>query len=229
MYTQFREARKLKGRGVGKRGKSSKDENNTQQWRKRRERGTVRIEKGGEKGDYEGEFHCITGHCHVLACHFCGLHMTKDSVGRQDIHTQTHSTTRQLLKQVPFYATVASKSVASFVEGRVQTRPEDTSEPKPTHTTQTHTHTETHTRTLTRAHTKTHPNVELDVLVCDSLYIESHSGYGSHTLPQLQLVEDGYGQSQGNSASISHGALSHCVCVSYNGFEGVIDIKSDPR
>ena len=37
----------------------------------------------------------------------------------------------------------------------------------------------------------TYPNVELDIFVCDSLYIETYSRNGGHTLTQLQFVEDG--------------------------------------
>lgn len=38
------------------------------------------------------------------------------------------------------------------------------------------------------------PNIELNILVRDSLHIEAHSGYRCHRLSQFQFIEDRWGK-----------------------------------
>lgn len=52
---------------------------------------------------------------------------------------------------------------------------------------------------------RAHPNVELDVLVCDGLDVETDGGNGGDGLVELELVEDGCkprGQSVGQNENM---------------------------
>jgi len=50
-----------------------------------------------------------------------------------------------------------------------------------------------------------YPDVELDVLVADSLHVETHSGDGRYRLVQLQFVENSWKGNCGRNEEIKHG------------------------